>query len=137
MPVMRSVLVWLLLALLPWRLWAADTMALQSCHAPTPSVATPLAPQDHAASLHALHTEGPAHDATRHAARAPSDGPPAHDPAQHTHAGCSLCDICHNTPLVGPVAVALRGHAPQRWGLSQSHLPPSPTVAPPHKPPIA
>lgn len=120
---MRRALVWLLLSLLPWRLWAADAMALQACHGPMPWMGVSVTQLDESVLPHAAH--------------APSDGVAAHDPAQRTHAGCSLCDICHNAPLMGSATVALRSHAPQRWGLSQSHLPPSPTVAPPHKPPIA
>lgn len=136
MGAMRRALVWLLLALLPWRLWAADAMALQPCHAPTPSVATTVAPPDHTASQHTMHAEAPAHDAARHAAHTPSDGTATRDSAQSPHAGCTLCDICHNTAMAAPATVALDSHVPHRWGLTQTHLPPPPAMAPPHKPPI-
>lgn len=137
MATMRRALVWLLLALLPWRLWAADAMALQPCHAPTPSVVTPLASPDHTASHHALHAEEPAYDAARHAAHTPSDGSAAPDSTQSPHAGCTLCDICHNTAMAAPATAAFGNPVPHRWGLTQAHLPPTPAMAPPHKPPIA
>ncbi len=137
MATMRRTLVLLLLALLPWRLWAADAMALQPCHAPTPSVAATVTPPDHTTSHHAMHAEAPAHDAERHAAPAPPDGTAAHDSAQNPHAGCTLCDVCHNTAMAAPLAVTLGSHVPHRWGLTHAHLPPTPAMAPPHKPPIA
>ena len=134
---MRRCLLWMLLALLPWRLWALDVMALQPCHSvtapvgstahPGPGVGTLMAyaalPEDGAFPTHAFH----------HLAR--EDSSPGSEAA--SHASCTLCDLCHNPALVVPVAPVAGGDAPRGWSLTQWRLPPAIVLAHLLRPPIA
>lgn len=134
---MRRCLLWLLLALLPWRLWAVDAMALRPCHEAAAPAGGAVHPGPGAATL-------AAHDAAAEEAEAPAHA--AHPPAAHAtapasdgtgHAACTLCDLCHNGALAAAVATATGTVVPQGWGLTQWPLPPSTAAPPLLKPPIA
>jgi hypothetical protein len=72
---MRRWILVLFVVLLPWRLWAADAMALQMAAWPEPPA------QQHL----------PCHGVSDEAAALPHS--PTHD---HGHPMCLLCDVCHN-----------------------------------------
>lgn len=124
---MRRGLLWLLLALLPWRLWAADAMALRPCQAAT----VPAAGSAHAGPEAATHA-APTHTAHLPEAQAST---PASDGSGH--ATCTLCDLCHNGALAVAVPAATGIGAPQDWWWTQWPLPPSTAAPPLLKPPIA
>lgn len=136
---MRRVLVWLLLALLPWRLWAADAMALQPCAAAS-VLAGDLAHTAHTVPDHGVHAQSQMAIEALHATHAPAaaDGTQTPPHANHAnHAVCTLCDICHNTPLASAPTGMAGPNAPQGWPLTQSRVPPTAVPGPPLKPPIA
>jgi len=80
----RVVLVWMLLALLPVRGWA--TLAMQ------------LPPAGNHGTLAAHAAQAPCHDmvATAASAEAAADEG-ATGSVGGSHAGCSMCDLCHGT----------------------------------------
>jgi len=133
---MRRVVVWLLLVFLPWRLWAADAMALQPCSS-THRVAAAVHSESLAPST--PHKGHPAHG-VEHAHPVDTAGPAdglGDDPHSAGHAGCTLCDVCHNTAWVSSSQPALESSAPRFWPLTQVERLAERTPGPPLKPPIA
>ncbi len=99
---MRRWVLILFIVLLPWRLWAADAMALQK-------TGTPESPAQHTPCQMG-------HEAHHSAAPVTADAmhPTHHDATgDHAHHGiCLLCDVCHNAlgltpqpPLTTPLSV--------------------------------
>ncbi|MDP3521965.1 MAG: hypothetical protein Q8S02_15225 [Hydrogenophaga sp.] len=80
---MRRFLMWMMICLLPLRLWAGDAMAVQ--HAP---------PAAHEAVVVMAQDAHPCHGAD-----APSDNTTAQAAAEHSGA-CGDCSVCHG-PLAG------------------------------------
>ena len=125
---MRRFLMWMMICLLPLRLWAGDAMAVQ--HAPPAAhmVAVEVAVDVAAQDAHPCHgSEGPAASDMHHS---PADN--------SAHGGaCGDCSVCHG-PLAGLAvpawtAPALPGAVPQTVG-----WPALSANAPPHlKPPRA
>ncbi|TSE28348.1 hypothetical protein Tther_02143 [Tepidimonas thermarum] len=140
---MVRIVVWCLLALLPWRLWAADAMALRACHGSTPAAVTGAAPAavpddpahgaHHAGShaAHPVHHGGAAQPAAHTAGTATPDATGSH------HVTCTLCDLCHNPPLHAAVGSATANGGTGGWVMTQWRVPPTPIPGPPLKPPIA
>lgn len=120
---MRRWMVWLFIALMPFRLWAADAMALQELHGVQGSTVVASAPPCHEAASPA--PQGGEHaQATDHAL----------DP--ESHASCLMCDVCHTALGLAPTDKNLGAlpvvHA--RAGLT--HALSSATPEPGYKPPI-
>lgn len=113
---MRRLLMWMMICLLPLRLWAGDAMAVQHAPAAAHDVVTVAAVV--AQDAHPCH-----------GADAPSDTTTAQPAAEHGGA-CGDCSVCHG-PLAGLTvslwaAPALPGTRPDTMGwsaLSASALP--------------
>ena len=94
---MRRCLMWIMICLLPLRLWAGDAMAVQhvpptAAHAAMATVAA-LAPD-----AHPCHTAEAA-EATDTAATATHHAMPSEAETGH-HGACGDCSVCHG-PLAG------------------------------------
>lgn len=107
---------WLMIGLLPLRLWAGDAMAVQHAPPAAPAMGV-VATQD----AHPCHgSEAPAASEAHHS---PSDSP--------THGGaCGDCSVCHG-PLAGLAlpawtAPTLPGAVPQTvgWPALNANAPP-------------
>lgn len=136
--IMRRWIVWCVLCLLPWRLWAADVMALRACHG-QPAAATAVTHAD--AAQHGPHGAAsphatPAAEPHAHHGLASKPSPAPHG-AQPTHLGCTLCDLCHN-PL-GAAVPTTWSAAPIRhtWPVLRLSAPPQAARVPELRPPIA
>ena len=79
---LTTTLLWLAIALLPLRGWAAATMHLAQGNAP-------VSVMQHADSGHAAATGSPCHAAD-------------HDTASGNAPACSLCDLCHAGTAAAP-----------------------------------
>ena len=136
---MRRWMLWCLLVLLPWRLWAAGTMPLQPCAADASAgyVAASMALAPAHGPSHADH--GSLHGAPEDASVQPSAGTHAGcDPwAAAGHAACAVCDVCHNPRLVLSHPARASDSIKHHWALTQVPLPPTLLPAPPRKPPTA
>lgn len=131
--IMRRWILWCVLCLLPWRLWAADLMALRACH---DQVAT-VAAVDDGHHHHQHHQDGVASPMTDDTAPHAQHGDPT--PLAHggSHVGCTLCDLCHN-PM--GAALPLTWSAPptcHAWPLLRLDAPPQAAWVPELRPPIA
>ncbi|TDQ38795.1 hypothetical protein [Tepidicella xavieri] len=122
---MRRWVLCLLLVLLPWRLWAADAMALQMASLPpgsTEQVACHGEP-----SAEPAHAHGQMADAHAHSDSSASG--PDH------HGLCLLCDVCHNAYWLAPPHPAQGSgpihHAPPSLDVSLASVEPEPGFKPP------
>lgn len=138
---MRHWIIVLLLVLTPWRLWAADSMAVEMA---THGVGSPRAAATvsaHAAE-HALHCAGMAdHALDGHSGGTMADDGMADSGDGASHGGspcghCAACQVCTAVALMAPQPVISLGS--QVHHLPQVTLPTfsSAELAPGQKPPI-
>ena len=120
---MRRWMVWLFIALMPLRLWAADAMALQGWHGLQGSAAVASAPPCHEAASPAPHGGEDAH-AAHHAV----------DP--ESHASCLLCDVCHTALGLAPTDKKPGAVPAVHACAGMTHALSSATPEPGYKPPI-
>ena len=135
---MRRRMLWCLLMLLPWRLWAAGIMLLQPC-------ATDASAGYVAASVQLAPVHGPSHAGHGSLHGASDDATVQPSANAHTgcdqwspgHTACTVCDVCHNPPLVLSHPARASDSIKHHWALTQVPLHPTLLPAPPRKPPIA
>lgn len=135
---MHRLLLWMMICLLPLRLWAGDAMAVQHVPPAASEVAVVMSP--HAA--HPCHGVDVASASTQEAATHHStdhsgahDGQHAFEPGGQHNSGCGDCSVCHG-PLAGlsvPVWTAPRqaGGLPQTLGWNALSASPLPQLKPP------
>lgn len=136
--IMRRWIVWCVLCLLPWRLWATDAMALRACHdqAAASAVAAVDDGRHHHRHRQAAAPSPVADDVAPHAQHG-NPTPPAHGSSLAIHLGCTLCDLCHN-PLSATLPASWNTLAiDQAWPVLQLSAPPQTARMPELRPPIA
>lgn len=137
---MRTLILTLLIALLPWRAWAGDAMAA-GLVLPSPAHAALQAPPPCHGHVELTHTDNPAPtEHIAHAAVTDAETPgasvnsEAHDPSCTQ---CGDCTMCHSVALL-PDLFEPRPPALPHFSWPNSHRPfASAVTAPGHKPPIA
>jgi hypothetical protein len=97
---MRSWVICLFVMLLPWRLWAADAMALQMVEWPqAPAQHQPC----HGTAHEVAHDSMAVDDSFQDAHHAHTSNHPSTDLTDHgSHGMCLLCDVCHNALGMSP-----------------------------------
>ncbi len=109
----RTLILWILLALLPLRGWATSDMQVSmALGALTGAVVAKSAVQAAPEAQH--HAAAPCHgDASK------SDADAAPEPSGGGHAACSLCDLCHSVAMASaePLLSALPAVGDQRLSL--------------------
>lgn len=139
---MRRFLMWMMICLLPLRLWAGDAMAVQ--HVPPAASAVTVATSPYAAhpchgvdvasaethepAAHHSKVHGGAHDSTL-------DSTFAFEPGNPHNSSCGDCSVCHG-PLAGlsvPAWTAPQqaGALPQALGWNALSASPLPQLKPP------
>ena len=121
---MRSFVLILMLALLPLRMWAADSMGIRMAQPPVAGMAADAMPEDCPMMASAMHT------APDGAGQGDHEGPP-----QSQHATCLACHLCAALAYSFPHAV--RHATPAAPGERAPQLFASRDAPPELRPPIA
>jgi hypothetical protein len=94
----RSLILWIMLALLPLRGWAmSDMQVSMATSALTAAAAEVVLPQ-------AAHEMQATASPPCHGEAASSQADSAPQPNSGTHSACSLCDLCHSVAMVNAQA---------------------------------